>query len=494
MRGGCQKPEGEPIAELQIIAKKAQDATGITTAKSFIHRTPLNSTELHNRLILKGDVPLTNSTERQRNVYCSTGKVRLSLGRGWTFAAVPTESNMRLADIDQITKPGRHADGGGLYLLVRPSGARSWSYGYRAGKAVREIGLGTAAGPGREGLSLAEAREKAAALRQTRRDGADPLALKRAEKAKAEAANDATTFGEFARLHIETVLKPGFKSPKTAEDWRRSLEIHAKPIMGLRFPEITTDHIESILRPIWQTKPKTAAELRGRVERIIDAARVKKLCTGENPARWRGNMREIMPKLRRGKRHLPAIPYADMPGVIARLQAERHADNISNDALEFTILTAVRTTEARAMVVGEVDFASATWIIPAIRMKAEKDFKVPLSPRAVQILKDRIPDDAKRGDYVFKGLKPGQCLGHNAMAHALQRIVQGFTVHGCRSTMRDWIGDETDWPRELAEQCLAHAAGDAVETAYRRGSAFSKRRKIMEAWADFCAGAPQADS
>ncbi|MBV9462568.1 MAG: integrase arm-type DNA-binding domain-containing protein [Bradyrhizobium sp.] len=398
-------------------------------------------------------------------------------------------------EAETIAEPGRHSDGGGLYLAVEAGehGRRQWIFLYRARGTSkrRELGLGPAKGKAKDGLSLADARLKAGEVRKKLAEGKDPAAERRAEKAAG------ITFGEFADALLESI-KSGFKGKKTYTDWKRDIKVRCKPIRSKPLQEITTTDVLSILSPMWMTINRTARETRSRVERVFMAARAKGLRSGENPATWRGNLKELLPKVRRTKRHHAAAPYKEVPRIVRALQ-ERHraADTSVNLAAEFLVLTAVRTGEARFMRTREVDFAEKLWTIPAERMKTEDDpegspFEVPLSDRAVSILKAVIPKNASPEAYVFAGQwsrNGGKPLGMNAVLHALKAVYPAMTTHGCRSSFRDWTGDETTYERDVAEMALAHKVGDEVEQAYRRGSALKKRRRLMEAWARYVGGA-----
>lgn len=377
--------------------------------------------------------------------------------------------------------PGRYGDGKGLYLTVRPGGSGSWSYQYRVGATVKEMGLGS-----RADIDLAAARAAADACRQMRADGQDPLAAKREERKAVVALNSRTTFGELALKHIAESIAPGFKGKKTAKNWQRSIEIHARVLMPKRPADITMTDVADVLRPIWKTKTKTATELRGRIERILDAAKVHGLRDGDNPARWAGGLREILPKPDRGAKHHAAASYADVPDIVAAIREDVSEMDLSSIALEFTILTAVRTGDTRFMVKREVDVATATWVIPAARMKVKDaaDHHVPLSRRALAIFKQQAADIGP-DDLVFPGLKHDQPLGENAMAHALQRHREDLTVHGFRSSFRDWVSEQTDYGWELGELALAHQVGTKVSRAYARSGQLEKRRPMMADWAAF---------
>lgn len=389
--------------------------------------------------------------------------------------------------VEVLTAKGRHSDGGGLYLRIADGGRRSWVFRYlRPGRTGThtELGLGAAVGKGRNGLSLADAREKAAAARLLLRRGIDPAADRQAQETAGK------TFGEFADAYLESI-KAGFKGKNTYADWKRDISVRCNPIRDKELPDITVNDVLAILSPIWLTLNRTARELRSRIERVLSAAKAKGHRSGENPAIWRENLKDLLPKAKRTKRRHKAAPYKDVPGVV-RLLRTKHAgaDTNVNLAAEFIVLTAVRTGEARFMRVREVNFAKNLWTIPAIRMKTEDgpegaDFQVPLCDRAIAILEVAIPKHAAPDRYVFPGQwsKDGtKPLGHNTVLHALKAVYPQMTTHGCRSSFRDWAGDETGFPREIAEMALAHKVGDEVEQAYRRGTALEKRRRLMEAW------------
>jgi integrase len=396
--------------------------------------------------------------------------------------------------VETIAKPGRHSDGGGLYLAVETGehARRSWVFMYRERGTGRrkELGLGAAVGPNRAGLTLAEARTRAADARKMLSLGRDPKNERDVERGSDE------TFGAFADAYLKTIL-PGLKGRKAEADWKRDIVVRCKTIRPKRLGDVTTNDVLAILSPMWMTINRTARETRSRIERVLDAAESKGLRFGKNPAMWK-TLKPLLPKAKRSKRHHTAAPYKEMPGIVRTLHARREgADTVVNQAAEYIILTAVRTSEARYMRVGEVDFAERVWTIPAERMKTEDDpegtdFEVPLSDPAIAILKAVIPKGAGSDAFVFAGQWSGdhtKPLGENAVLHALKAIYPAITTHGCRSSFRDWAGDETNFERDIAEMALAHKVGDEVEQAYRRGTALKKRRKLMEAWARYVEGA-----
>ena len=305
-----------------------------------------------------------------------------------------------------------------------------------------------------------------------------------------------TTFGEFADSFLASI-KAGFKGRNTLADWTRDLKVHCEPIRTLELANITSNDVLAVLAPIWMTIHRTARETRSRIERVLDAAEAKGFRSGKIPAIWK-TLKPLLPKARRSKRHHKAAPYRDVPSIVRALNAKQGAaDTAVNLAAEFIILTAVRTGEARFMRIREVNIAERLWIVPAERMKSEvdpegKDFEVPLCDRAIAILKAIIPKNAAPDAYVFAGQwskdhsKP---LSMNAVLHALKAVYPAMTTHGCRSSFRDWAGDETRFERDIAEMALAHKVGDETEQAYRRGNALKKRRQLIEAWGRYVATA-----
>ena len=375
--------------------------------------------------------------------------------------------------IATVTKPGRHADGGGLYLKVDRGGAKRWVFMFeRAGKQ-REAGLGPA-----NAVPLAKAREIAASFRASLADGNDPIKARRAARV-AQAARK--TFGEIADAFL-AARAHSWRNAKHRAQWRMTLADYAKPLRALPVDEVDTTAVLAVLQPLWQEKPETASRLRGRIEAVLDAARVQGLCSGENPARWRGHLDKLLPKPRKlASGHHAAMPYAEVPAFLASLG---ESPAIGAMALAFLILTAARTGEAIGARWSEIDLAAKVWTVPSARMKAGREHRVPLSTSTLAILEKLA--EAKPGDFVF----PGQRLDHPLSSMALEMVlrrmnVRHVTVHGFRSAFRDWAGDCTGFPRELAEAALAHVAGDATERAYRRGDALEKRRELMEAWARY---------
>ncbi len=379
-------------------------------------------------------------------------------------------------------KPGRHADGGGLHLLVKDTGARSWVYRFMLNGKSRDIGLG-AAGAG--GISLADARDLAAALRVKVKAGVDPLAERQQEAAQALAAAQAAqvagvTFKAVAEGYI-AANEGSWRNDKHRQQWRNTLASYVYPVIGdMPVADVGTAHVLKILEPIWQDKPETASRIRGRIETVLDAAKAREYRSGENPARWRGHIAQILParsRLTRG--HHKAIAYADLPAFMPQIRAR---DALAALALEFVILTAARTSEVLGAQWHEVDLDKALWTIPAGRMKAGKEHRVPLSQRAVEIL---TTVKALGSVWLFPATN-GSKLSSMAMTMLLRRMNADVTVHGFRSAFRDWAAESTSYPHEVCEMALAHVIGNKSEAAYRRGDLFDKRRRLMDEWATYC--------
>lgn len=388
--------------------------------------------------------------------------------------------------VQTVKVPGRHADGAGLYLQVdKPTvtepdraGAKRWVFVFQWAGARKEMGLG-----GLNARGLADARLAAAAARKLVGEGKNPI-----EERKAEQEPDGDTFGEVADDLLAS-LEPEWTNEKHRGQWKTSLEVYAKPIRAKAAGAVTTDDVLEILKPIWSTIPETASRTRGRIERVLDAARAKgKIASPwENPARWKGHLALLLPKRRKLTRgHHPAMPFAAAPAFLADL---RDRPATAARALELTILTAARTSETLLARWKEFDLDAAIWTVPAERMKMRVEHRVALSKPAVALLRQMHAEPGALigpDDYVFPGGVKGKPLSNMAMDMLLRRMGQeAYSVHGFRSTFRDWAGETTNFPRDLAEAALAHKVGDEVELAYRRGDALEKRRKLMEAWAGF---------
>lgn len=381
-------------------------------------------------------------------------------------------------------KPGRHADGGGLHLLVKETGARSWVYRFMLKGRSRDLGLGPASGSG--AISLASARDLASALRLKVRAGIDPLEERRQAAADALAASQTAhiariTFRAVAEAYI-AANEGSWRNDKHRQQWRNTLSTYVYPIIGeLPVAEVRTPHVLSILEPIWKDKPETASRIRGRIETVLDAAKARGYREGENPARWRGHIAQILParpRLTRG--HHKAMPYEAIPEFMTLL---RQRPAMAALALEFVILTGTRSSEALGATWAEVDLEKEVWTIPAGRMKAAKEHRVPLSPRAVEILSEVA---LLNKDFLFPADRGGK-LSSMAMSMLLRRMRQDCTVHGFRSSFRDWAAERTAYAHEVCEMALAHVIGNKAEAAYRRGDLFDKRRRLMGDWATYCA-------
>lgn len=383
--------------------------------------------------------------------------------------------------VSTITKPGMHSDGDGLYLVVGESGAKRWSYVFQWDKKRKEMGLGNLAS-----VTLAEAREKAKAARKVLSDGDNPIASRDKEKADRKAA--AVTFGTFADAYVKRVQKD-FKNPKHQAQWKMTLEVYAAPLRPKRLDEITTEDILAILEPIWMTKNETASRLRGRIERVLSAAKVKGLRSGENPALWRGHLDELLSRKKPKVKHHAALPYKQMPEFMPRLAMSK---GMGAKALQVTILSASRTGETRFATKPEFDLDAAVWTVPEGRMKGEREHRVPLPKAAVAILRELFATTP--GDLVFPGLKPGRPISEATMTKAMKTAGGvGATVHGFRSSFKDWATEETNFAGEISEAALSHLVGDETERAYKRGDVLAKRRKLMEAWSLFCTAPPTSN-
>jgi integrase len=395
--------------------------------------------------------------------------------------------------------PGRHADGDGLYLLVKETGARSWVFRYMIDGKTRDLGLSRCSEAiailkrdGGEELSLAQARDVAAIYRLKVKARIDPLAERDAAAAQAAAEAHAALaakvkFRDLAKTFLEG-KEGSWRNAKHRQQWHNTLTTYAYPVIGdMPVGEIETPHVLSVIEPIWKDKPETANRVRGRIEAILDAARVRGYRKGDNPAQWRGHLAQILPartQLSRG--HHQALPYAEMPKFFENL---RQTNSVAALALEFTILTAARTGEVVGARWAEVEMERAVWTVPAARMKAGREHRVPLSPRAVEILELTKKLGA---EWLFPGQKGKQMSGMT-MAMLLRRAGMDVTVHGFRSAFRDWAAETTAFPHDVCEAALAHTVGDKTVAAYFRSDLFEKRRRLMEEWARYCSQQGQTD-
>jgi integrase len=383
--------------------------------------------------------------------------------------------------VQGVRKPGYYGDGGGLYLRVAPGGAKGWIFRYGGRGRRRDMGLG-----GYPSIGLAKARELAGDCRGMIAAGLDPIAARNEKRAAAavEAAK-AMTFDDCATAYI-TAHEAAWRNPKHRQQWKNTLSTYVSPVLGkLPVAAVDTGLVLKVLEPIWARKPETASRVRGRMEAVLDWAKVRGYRTGENPARWRGHLDHLLPaksKVRKVEHHA-ALPYAQVGAFVASLHEQ---PGVSAHALEFLILTATRTGETLGATWDEVDIGAKLWTIPAGRMKAGKEHRVPLSDAALAVLKEMR--EIRHSDYVFPGGRDRRPLSEMSLLMLLRRMKHGdITAHGFRSTFRDWAAERTTFPREVAEAALAHAIPDAVEAAYRRGDLVDKRRKLMDAWAAYCA-------
>jgi integrase len=369
-----------------------------------------------------------------------------------------------------ITKRGRHADGGGLYLSISPNGGRRWVFLYRWHGKPTEIGFGSA-----RDVTLARARELAGQARAKLAEGINPKDTRR--------TSEGATFGECADRLIEA-MRPSWRNGKHAAQWEMTLRDYAAPLRRLPVDKIVTDDVLSVLKPLWNVKPETGSRVRGRIERVLDAAKAQGLRSGENPARWRGHLDQLLPKRQRLTRgHYAAMSYPDLPAFMTDLQARQATAAL---ALEFAILTAARSGEVLGARWEEFDLDRAVWTVPAARTKPGREHRVPLSRRALKITK--AMHEACNGDFMFPGQRPGKPLSVMALGTVLRRMkIANATVYGFRSTFRDWASECTNFSNEVCEAALAHVIENKAEAAYRRGDLFDKRRKLMDAWAAYCA-------
>ena len=374
--------------------------------------------------------------------------------------------------VDTLTRPGRHADGGGLYLSISPNGGRRWTFLYRWHGKPTEIGFGSA-----RDVPLAYARELAAQARKKLAAGENPKQVRR--------STTEASFGACAERLI-AAMRPSWRNAEHARQWETTLRRDAAALSHLPVDKISTEEVLGVLQPLWLTKPVTASRLRGRIERVLDAAKAKGLRPQgvENPARWRGHLDQLLPRRPRLQRaHHAAMGYVDVPGFMLDLQGR---EGVAARALEFTILTAARTGEVLGARTSEFDLAEGIWRVPAARMKGGRPHSVPLSRRALEIV--TALHEERQGEFVFPGQKRGQPLSGAVLKNLLRRMKVGLvTVHGFRSSFRDWAADTTHFSHEACEAALAHTIGSAVERAYRRTDLFEKRRQLMEAWAAHCA-------
>jgi integrase len=380
-------------------------------------------------------------------------------------------------DLARITKPGRYAVGHGAYLQIAAGGTRSWLFRYRVGDQQHHMGLGSC-----DYLSLAEARDRAIDAQRQRLNGIDPLGAKRAAKREVRASHlRAMTFKQCAMTYI-AAHEPSWRGNHSRRQWTQSIQNHVFPVIGdLPVSDIDSHRVMSVLEPIWTQVPETARRIRNRIELIIDYATAHGMRTGDNPARWRGLLENLLPEQRRASsvKHLAAMPWRELPAFMHRLRAE--PDNAAR-ALELAILCASRPGEVLGARWSEIEFEAQTWSIPPDRMKGHREHRVPLSHCAVELLAN-LP---KVGEHVFVGQGDAR-----PSAHILLRALRGMgyaklTAHGFRASFKTWAEETTQYSPHIIEQALAHQVGSAVERAYRRGDLLDQRRRLMQDWADFC--------
>jgi integrase len=391
------------------------------------------------------------------------------------------------AQVEKGTTPGRFGDGGGLYLLVRSREAKFWLFRYTRHGKLREMGLGPAAG--RTAVKLAQARLNAGKLRAIVREGRDPLAEREAEKAKKDADAAAAKAGAITFAQVTDMFlaahERGWGNPKHRQQWRNTLRDYVLPAIGeTPVGAVDTGAIMKIIEPLWLTKTETASRVRGRIEAILDYGKARGWREGENPARWRGHVDQLLPPRAKVQHveHHAALPWREIGAFMMRL---RRSSGVSARCLEFAILTAARSGEVRGAQWDEIDLDHAVWTVPAERMKGGREHRAPLSEPAMAVLREMEQFGAE--GFVFPGLKAASGLSDVALAKAVDTAGgDGATVHGFRSTFRDWCAEATNTPRELAEAALAHALTDKVEAAYQRGDLIERRRRLMSDWAAFC--------
>ena len=392
--------------------------------------------------------------------------------------------------VNKKTDAGLYADGGGLYLQITPQGVKSWLFRYMQHGKSHALGLGAV-----HAISLADARIKAGECRKLLASDIDPLAVRKSDKEKAKlVAARSRTFKQCAEAYVDA-HKAAWRNEKHIWQWSNTLERFAYPVFGdLPVQDVDVALICKVLEPIWATKTETATRIRGRIEVILDWATTREYRQGENPARWRGHLENLLarPSKVQKVKHQPALPYDQIGNFMVTLKEQ---DGTAALAMAFTILTATRTSEVIGATWDEIDLQKKIWTIPATRIKAGREHRVPLSQPALHILHEmkkqhdmtNPKNDKTKDRWVFTGQKQGNPLSNMAMLMLLKRMGRkDITVHGFRSSFRDWAAEQTHFARDVAEMALAHAIGDKVEAAYRRGDLFDKRCQLMAAWARYC--------
>lgn len=413
-------------------------------------------------------------------------QVRRTICRNVGWMGMPRLTALKVKGLIQ---PGRYGDGDGLWFQVRGPEQRSWLFRFKVAGRERQMGLGPFPDVG-----LADAREAARQCRAQLRAGVDPLDARQKARADSQAAS-AVTFRQVAGRYI-AAHEAGWRNPKHRQQWRNTLDAYVFPKIGNRpVASIETGAVTDLLEAIWREKPETASRVRGRIESILDFATARGWRSGDNPARWRGHLDKLLPahsKVTTVKHH-SALPWREIRSFMAEVDRQESPSAL---ALQFLILTATRTGETIGATWGEIDLAEAIWTIPANRMKAGREHRVPLSTAAMAVLADaaKLRTSDTPATPIFPGAKDGKPLSNMALLMLLRRMERAdLTAHGFRSTFRDWCAEATNHPRDVAEQALAHSLPDKVEAAYRRGDLLEKRRRLMEDWAAFCRGSTSAE-
>ena len=393
-----------------------------------------------------------------------------------------TINKLSTLKVKNLKGKGWYADGAGLYLQISTSGSKSWVYRYQINGKQKWQGLGAVT----KANTLEVARKAAAASKQLVKDKIDPIEHKNQQAIDNQIKGTRTvTFKECATLYIES-HKDGWKNAKHVSQWKNTLNTYAYPVIGhLPVQQIDIDLVLKVIQPIWRTKTETASRVRQRIENILDWATVMKYRQGDNPALWRGRLDKILPKRNKVQKpiHFPAMDYRELPEYFRSL---RQKETIASKALAFIILTASRSGEARAVTYSELDLDASVWIIPADRMKAGREHRIPLSNEALAVIDEMGVHKPEGNDHVFTGLIAGGHVSDGTILKLMKSTHPALTVHGFRSTFRDWCAEQTNYPREVAEAALAHSLKDKVEAAYRRTDLFDKRRLLMNSWEDYC--------
>lgn len=389
--------------------------------------------------------------------------------------------------VEKLKEPGMYADGGGLYLRITKDGTKNWVYRFMLNGRARWMGLGPV-----PLFGLQEARGKALDARRLRHDGNDPIETRRAIRMQQRLdAAKAISFDECCSTYIKA-HRAGWGNAKHGAQWESTLATYAKPIIGaLPVQAIDTGLVLKVLEPIWTVKPETASRLRQRIEKVLDWARVRGYRTGENSARWKGHLDKLLPATAKVRRvvHHAALPYAEVPGFLAGLHQQ---EGIAARAFEYLILAAARTGEVIGARWTEVNWHDKTWVVPSERMKAKREHRVPLSPRALAILEEAYALRHADDGFVFPGAKRGKQLSNMVFLMLLRRMGRDdVTPHGFRSSFRDWVAERTNFPAEVAEMALAHTVSDKTVAAYSRTDLFERRRRLMQQWSSFCTALPQ---